>query len=139
MHDEVHDLLMFLAGDPRAAYLLTTEDLERVLQRTTGATRGRKDADALVYAVEALRAEITATLAARRRLDALERAQDAPTPTGTNAPRSGGVTAPRPPQAPPPLPPTHARPGHTPTPADFLQAERDTLREMYARAQADAL
>lgn len=117
--------LLALVADPLGAYRIRTEVLERVLARTQGLTHGRRTPDPMLAAVEALRAEISAVLQARRRLDA-EQAKQAVggSSVRTSVPDPQGGTHVR-----APVPPTRPTP-----PAGRRQPDEAHSTAMYADA-----
>jgi hypothetical protein len=105
--DQIHDLTLFLAAAPRHCWLIDSDTLAQIRARLTGTDHGRRSPDPLVATVAHLRAEIAATLEARRQLSARPAPAPAPAPA---PPTPGGTRVPRPPAPPRPLPPVGLRP-----------------------------
>jgi hypothetical protein len=104
-------VLALIQDGAASAYTLTTSQLEQVLAATMGATHGRKSDDPLVLAVEHLRAQVSAVLQARRKVDeqdaAAARALALAAEPTTPSTRPGMGVRPLPPP-PPAIPPALA-------------------------------
>lgn len=108
-YDGVYGRLLALVADPLACYREATPTLEPVGQ-------SRREPDPLLAAVAQLRAEITAVLETRRRLDRQQQAEEVRTQVRTSASGpSGGTKVPTGPPRPGPLPPARL-----PEPSDAL-------------------
>lgn len=114
--DTTYARLLVLVADPYAAYAEPTATLEQCLARTQGLTHGRRAPDPMLAAVEQLRAEITAVLETRRRIDReAERKAAQAERAALTAALDNGARVPTGPPRPGPLPPARL-----PEPVDAL-------------------
>lgn len=102
-----HSRMLGLIAAPRAAYRLTTDELEQALARVPALQHGRRPGDSVFDCAEALRVELCAVARARAARRASEaQALRTMADKATQAPTQGGARVCLPGPAPKPLPPT---------------------------------